>query len=97
MFEPWSNDVLESARMLVESEEKGKKSISKLIGNGSKQIIEDRVNLVALPVVYERNGKLINAGLEQTIILAPIGLTFESASAILEGEDVPPMEVDDFG
>jgi hypothetical protein len=204
MFEPWSNDVLESARMLVESEEKRKKSISKLIGNGSKQVIEDRVNLVALPVVCvdakrasfrddaigvrprsstgrkivkaaskweilvhiadvsdlyspevfksgkesfdakvlrkaaegrgasrydlpfgplhlmppvalealslvtrgttsksplnrcvtlwayidERNGKLIDAGLERTIISAPIGLTFESASAILEGEEV---------
>ncbi len=50
-FEPWSEDVLQAATKLVYREEQRKKQICReLVKNGSK-LIEDRINLTALPAI----------------------------------------------
>jgi hypothetical protein len=52
-------------------------------GKSSRQPVNRCVTLWAY--IDERNGKIIDAGLERTLISSPIALTFESASAILDG------------
>jgi len=53
-FEPWSQEILESAKLLVEREEKRRRTmLNKCLGKGSTtgRVLEGRVNLFALPCV----------------------------------------------
>lgn len=59
--------------------------------NGSKKGVNLCVTLWAY--IDERNGKLIDAGIERTIISAPISLSFTGATSLLDGAlDSPELK-----
>ena len=59
---------------------------------GTEQISSVNRCVTLWAYIDERNGKLIDAGLERTLISSPVALSFAEASSLLKSSDDTPLE-----